>query len=364
MVFEDAAVLSAPTSATPTPAHPFTVNAIPGDTTSAVTGVAGDAGFQRLLTGDEPPRCEPRTCWPGLAVVERELPTRQRGITIVNPSDGMRPSAFVAAMVDGLRGNPFVRPVTVERLLSEVPVPDGPGAHDHAAGTGLGTGEREPVRERARRTSARSATSSAPAPRSSTAANAALVRVDLVGLADARGAVRAAALLDGIAGRSTASSPVSASPTSTTVTITSSRAEVPITFQNDTGQPVKVHVSFESDKLLFPEGTERDFVLPPRNTTFRIAVETRSSGTFPIGVTLTTAGDTRFPIQTTQLRIRSTFVSGVGIFLTVAAILFLALWWGWDIRKRHRREVRRARRSGRARRWSPSGRRSGASMST
>ena len=29
-------------------------------------------------------------------------------------------------------------------------------------------------------------------------------------------------------------------------------------------------------------------------------------------------------------------MSGVGIFLTVAAVLFLALWWGWDIRKRRR----------------------------
>jgi hypothetical protein len=51
-------------------------------------------------------------------------------------------------------------------------------------------------------------------------------------------------------------------------------------------------------------------------------------------ITVTTAGN--IPIQSTQLRVRSTFVSGVGIFLTVAAILFLALWWGWDIRKRRR----------------------------
>ena len=53
-----------------------------------------------------------------------------------------------------------------------------------------------------------------------------------------------------------------------------------------------------------------------------------------MSITVTTAGN--IPIQSTQLRVRSTFVSGVGIFLTVAAVLFLALWWGWDIRKRRR----------------------------
>jgi hypothetical protein len=31
-------------------------------------------------------------------------------------------------------------------------------------------------------------------------------------------------------------------------------------------------------------------------------------------------------------------VSGVGIFLTVGAIVFLAIWWGWDIRRRHKRK--------------------------
>jgi len=100
-------------------------------------------------------------------------------------------------------------------------------------------------------------------------------------------------------------------------------------------------VRFESDKLLFPQGAERDIDLPPRNTTVRFAVETRSSGTFPVAVTLTTAGATPLPIQSTELRVRSTFVSGVGIFLTVAAGVFLALWWGWDIRKRRR--AKRAR---------------------
>ena len=39
----------------------------------------------------------------------------------------------------------------------------------------------------------------------------------------------------------------------------------------------------------------------------------------------------------TTIKVRSTFVSGVGVFLTVGAIVFLALWWGWDINRRRKR---------------------------
>ncbi|MEX2100709.1 MAG: DUF6049 family protein [Acidimicrobiia bacterium] len=317
-----------------TPAHPFRVLTA-DDSASAVTAVVGDPGFQRLLTGDEPPALRAAHLLAGLAVVQRELPSVTRGITIVNPGRWDASEAFVNAMVTGLRANPFVRPVTVDRLISDVPVPDGPDrtvvsrspavapvtARQLAtAFANLGAinnlvGARNPLVTQGERALFASLTSAWQTP---------------------EGRVRAGALLDGISGSVGGFLSGIRIPASTTVTITSSRAEVPITFQNDTGQPVKVHVTLESDKLLFPDGNERDIVLPPRNTTFRFAVETRNSGTFPIGVTLTTAGDARFPIQSTQLKIRSTFVSGVGIFLIVAAILFLALWWGWDIRKRRR----------------------------
>jgi hypothetical protein len=43
------------------------------------------------------------------------------------------------------------------------------------------------------------------------------------------------------------------------------------------------------------------------------------------------------PVRTTTIKVRSTFVSGVGVFLTVGAIVFLALWWGWDIHRRRKR---------------------------
>jgi hypothetical protein len=125
-----------------------------------------------------------------------------------------------------------------------------------------------------------------------------------------------------------------------TITITSSKADIPISFRNTSDDDISVHVSLESDRLLFPEGDTRDITLPRhQNTTVRVAVETRGSGTAPLLMTVTTPQGLKIG-AITKIEVRSSFVSGVGIFLTVGAIVFLVLWWGWDI---HRRRKKRAK---------------------
>ena len=125
-----------------------------------------------------------------------------------------------------------------------------------------------------------------------------------------------------------------------TITITSSKAQIPISFKNDSDDDIAVHLQLQGDRLLFPEGATRDLTLPRhRNTTVRVAVETRGSGTVPVILTVTTPDGLQIG-QPTKIKVRSTFVSGVGVFLTVGAIVFLAIWWGWDI---HRRRKKRSR---------------------
>ena len=140
--------------------------------------------------------------------------------------------------------------------------------------------------------------------------------------------------------RSTTTSARSRCSRGSTVTITSSKAEIPISFKNNGDDQVTVHLRLDSDRLLFPEGAEQDVTLPPKhNTTVRVAVETRGSGTVPGAHDRHDARWARHR-QATTIKVRSTFVSGVGVFLTVGAIVFLAIWWGWDI---HRRRKKRAR---------------------
>jgi hypothetical protein len=49
-----------------------------------------------------------------------------------------------------------------------------------------------------------------------------------------------------------------------------------------------------------------------------------------------TSIDGELVIQSTRVRVRSTFVSGVGVFLTVGAGVFLAVWWLTHFRRRRR----------------------------
>jgi hypothetical protein len=127
-------------------------------------------------------------------------------------------------------------------------------------------------------------------------------------------------------------------PVNPTITLTSRKAEIPVTFLNDTDQTVKVRVHLDSADLTFPEGDTHELELPPRNTTVRFAVEARGSGTFPLALRVTSP-DGLVELQQTEVQVRSTFVSNVGVFLTVGAVVFLALWWGNDFRRRRKRKA-------------------------
>ncbi len=71
----------------------------------------------------------------------------------------------------------------------------------------------------------------------------------------------------------------------------------------------------------------------------RVAVEARTSGTFPLRVTVTSI-DGGLAISDTRFQIRSTVVSTLGIALMAGAGVFLAAWWIFDIRRRRRRRRR------------------------
>ena len=52
--------------------------------------------------------------------------------------------------------------------------------------------------------------------------------------------------------------------------------------------------------------------------------------------------DGKLPLGTARYTVRSTVVSGVGIFLTIGAGLFLAIWWITHWRRSRRQPVRPA----------------------
>ena len=127
-------------------------------------------------------------------------------------------------------------------------------------------------------------------------------------------------------------------PQNRSITLTARRGEIPVTFQNHTGHPVKVVVHMESDKLDFPGGSRLQIDLTRLNTTHRFPVVARTSGTFPIRITLESP-DGDLIVGRARLTVRSTATSGVGLAISVGAALFLAVWWG-----RHALKGRRAKR--------------------
>lgn len=78
--------------------------------------------------------------------------------------------------------------------------------------------------------------------------------------------------------------------------------------------------------------------LSSQNTTLKVPVETRSSGVFPLDVSLVTP-DGSVVLAHDRDTVRSTAVSGVGIVLIVLAAVSLAIWWARDLR--HGRRARR-----------------------
>ncbi|MCA1690763.1 MAG: DUF6049 family protein [Actinobacteria bacterium] len=119
-------------------------------------------------------------------------------------------------------------------------------------------------------------------------------------------------------------------PQGASITLTDRRGQIPVTFQNRTGSPARVVVKVQSDKLEFPEGDTRPLDLARRNTTERFTVVARTSGAFPLRITMTSP-DGNLVVGGGRLTVRSTAASRVSLFVSAGAALFLALWWGQHV---------------------------------
>ncbi len=122
------------------------------------------------------------------------------------------------------------------------------------------------------------------------------------------------------------------------ITLTARDGVIPLAFLNRTDYTVRVVVRLDSDRLEFRDGKVRVVDLRPGTTTVQFAVRARTPGAFGLLVQASSPDD-RLLVDETRFTVRSTAASGVGVVLSVAAGLFLAVWWA-----RHWRTTRRDRR--------------------
>jgi hypothetical protein len=140
-------------------------------------------------------------------------------------------------------------------------------------------------------------------------------------------------------------------PRASSITLTSTKAQLPLTVLSAPSLRARVQLRLSSQRLIFrqafpaegkcrvptPTSEVCDLTLTTQNTTVKIPVESRSSGVFPLDVSLW-APDGSQMLARNRDTIRSTAVSGVGIVLIIVAVVSLGLWWARDLR--HGRRAR------------------------
>lgn len=85
----------------------------------------------------------------------------------------------------------------------------------------------------------------------------------------------------------------------------------------------------ESDgRLDFPDGDTLDATLSPGTNRISILVEARTSGDARLQITVRSPDPSELlQLQSSTLLVRSTQLSGVGVFLLAGALLVLGVWW-------------------------------------
>jgi hypothetical protein len=312
-----------------------------------------DPDLGRLLDGDDPPALRAARFLAALSLVALEAPGEPRGVVVVTPEEWDPPAPLLDAVLAGLQNNPAVVPATLDGYFANIKPAelDGrPLLRDLASGKDSDPGDTDTIRSLRRQLAGFASVVDPGAPWLESADRTILLSRATALQAENRAERKLsspAGYLEG-ANRQLIKNITSKvrGPKGQRVTLTSRRASIPISLFNATGRPLQVRVRLESDQLRFLDGAERFVTLASQNTTERFRVESRTTGAFPLEITVTSP-DGSLKINSSELTIRSTVVSGVGAVLTAGAGLFLLVWWGNDLRRSRHGRNGRARRQGR-----------------
>ncbi len=281
-----------------------------------------------------------------LTVLALDRPGLERGTILAPPADWQPDAEFLTIVLRGLGRSPQLASASVSDYFGSI----GPAAADGSvlSGTVAGT---EPLRRelegdlrapdgmanyQADLFAAAAVLRSYEAVVTPSDAIAPLDQLLLVSAAgDLTEAERAAyleAVTDSV--RSIRNSVIGPAPQ--VISITARDFDIPFTVENTLDFPVNAVLLLESDKLEFPDGAEITKRLAPGVNRLEVAVHTKTTGDSVLQVTV------RSPDQTLQLglpariTVRSTVFSGLGIVISVVALLVLMTWWArqfWAHRK-------------------------------
>jgi len=122
---------------------------------------------------------------------------------------------------------------------------------------------------------------------------------------------------------------------SRTITLTAHSATIPLTLSSRLPFPARVRLAVVAPEFRFPSGGSRVVRLDRATVTVQLPVRVAVLGTFPATVEVLSPSGTL--LREVRVTVHSTGFSSVGIGLTLASVLVLALWWARTIRSRRRR---------------------------
>jgi hypothetical protein len=302
--------------------------------------VVADAGLSADFNGSANQALAANHVLADLAVLWLDAPASdRRAVVAVAPPDWTATRSFLDTLAAGLSQDPVAEAIPLDTVFTAITpavTSRGIGLVRHPATVpsgGLGEIVSE-VRQARRRLTSLATVLGSPTPQSTLLEDRLLVSES----SEVRGTKARQSYLTAVENGISDHLKAIEMPSGRSITLTARRGQIPVTFQNRTGSPAKVIVTVQSDKLEFPNGATRSLELTRRNTTERFAVVARTSGAFPLRITLVSP-DGNLLIGRGRLTVRSTVASRVSLAVSVGALLFLAVWWG-----RHILRGRRARR--------------------
>jgi hypothetical protein len=304
------------------------------------TAAAADTELGNHFTQGDDPVLRAHVLLADLAVVYFDRPGKPRGVVALTPRNWAPDAAFLDALLAGLASSPIVKGVSLDDLFDDVPKATGarntPLTRTLAANPAPSSLPLGAIRAARGRLEA-FATMLDPGNRLTDDLEEVLLASES---ADLRTRQRTQ-YIEGVDSRVSAETAKLQVPASRTITLTARRGDIPVTVQWTGDYPVRVQVHVASDKLTFPGGSDTRMVeLTRRNTTERFVVQARTSGAFPLRITLQSP-DGGLVLGRARYTVRSTAASGVGIGLSIGAGAVLVLWWARNLARgrRNRRLV-------------------------
>ncbi len=122
-------------------------------------------------------------------------------------------------------------------------------------------------------------------------------------------------------------------PSRRRVTLTSRSGSIPMHIHNNLDHDVIVLMELVSDKLEFPDGDTLLKTLAPGVNPVEVPVRAKTSGDSVLEISVNSP-DGRLALGQSQLTVRTTSLSGVGVGIAAVSLAILLLWWARHLRSR------------------------------